>query len=158
MHVTAPSTWPWVDHRVSRLTPMTMRTINTRFRSGSVPEELNLAIKDQLVGSLWKGTLSLHKEAPTACRRKVSGSISPAYSAYFSPFPHGTCSLSVSREYLALTDGAAGFKGDFSGPLLLRILLILLHLPVRGFHSLWRNFPVPSSSLGNTHCSPTTPV
>jgi hypothetical protein len=25
---------------------------------------------------------------------------------YFSPFPHGTCSLSVSREYLALPDGA----------------------------------------------------
>ena len=26
-------------------------------------------------------------------------------SKYFSPFPHGTCSLSVSREYLALPDG-----------------------------------------------------
>ena len=40
---------------------------------------------------------------------------------YFSPFPHGTCSLSVSREYLALPDGAGGFIGDFSGPRLLRI-------------------------------------
>ena len=40
---------------------------------------------------------------------------------YFSPFPHGTCSLSVSREYLALPDGAGGFNGDFSGPRLLRI-------------------------------------
>ena len=24
---------------------------------------------------------------------------------FFSPFPHGTCSLSVSKEYLALEDG-----------------------------------------------------
>ena len=43
---------------------------------------------------------------PTACKRMVSGSISPPYSGYFSPFPHGTGSLSVSQEYLALPDGA----------------------------------------------------
>ena len=43
--------------------------------------------------------------APTACRRMVSGSISPSSSECFSPFPHGTGTLSVSREYLALPDG-----------------------------------------------------
>ena len=53
----------------------------------------------------------------------VSGSISLPYSGCFSPFPHGTSSLSVSQEYLALPDGAGGFKQDFSGPALLRILL-----------------------------------
>jgi hypothetical protein len=60
---------------------------------------------------------------PTACKRMVSGSISPSYSEYFSPFPHGTGSLSVSQEYLALPDGAGCFKRDFSGPALLRILI-----------------------------------
>jgi hypothetical protein len=35
----------------------------------------------------------------------VSGSISLRYSRFFSPFPHGTGSLSVSQEYLALPDG-----------------------------------------------------
>ncbi len=35
----------------------------------------------------------------------VSGSISLPYSGCFSPFPHGTSSLSVSQEYLALPDG-----------------------------------------------------
>ena len=35
--------------------------------------------------------------APTACRRMVSGSISLLCSRSFSPFPHGTGSLSVSR-------------------------------------------------------------
>ena len=43
--------------------------------------------------------------APTACRHLVSGSISLPCSGCFSPFPHGTGSLSVSREYLALRDG-----------------------------------------------------
>ena len=45
--------------------------------------------------------------APTACKRMVSGSISLRYSRFFSPFPHGTGSLSVSQEYLALADGPA---------------------------------------------------
>ena len=58
---------------------------------------------------------------PTACKRMVSGTISPSCSEYFSPFPHGTCSLSVSQEYLALADGAARFRQDFTGPALLRI-------------------------------------
>jgi hypothetical protein len=51
----------------------------------------------------------------------VSASISLPYSGWFSPFPHGTSSLSVSCEYLALADGAAEFNRDSSGPDLLRI-------------------------------------
>lgn len=45
------------------------------------------------------------KAAPTACKQTGSGSISLLCSRFFSPFPHGTGSLSVSREYLALRDG-----------------------------------------------------
>src|SRR5215472_11779870 len=37
----------------------------------------------------------------------------------FSPFPHGTSSLSVTREYLGLAGGPARFTRDFSGPVLL---------------------------------------
>ena len=61
--------------------------------------------------------------APSDCKCTVSGSISPRYSRYFSPFPHGTCSLSVSQEYLALPDGAGRFNGSFTGSRLLRILI-----------------------------------
>ena len=61
--------------------------------------------------------------APTACKRMVSGSISLSCSEYFSPFPHGTCSLSVSLLYLALPDGPGGFKQNFTCSVLLRILL-----------------------------------
>ena len=74
--------------------------------------------------------------APTACRRTVSGTISLPYLGYFSPFPYGTGSLSVSEEYLALPDGAGSFRQDFSGPALLRILLVLLNLCLQDFHLL----------------------
>ena len=45
----------------------------------------------------------------TACRHAVSGTISLPSPGYFSPFPHGTCSLSVVEEYSALEDGPPGF-------------------------------------------------
>jgi hypothetical protein len=77
----------------------------------------------------------------------VSGSISPPYSGYFSPFPHGTGSLSVSQEYLALADGAAGFRRDFSGPALLRIPLGPENLRARGCHPLRPDFPVCYASI-----------
>ena len=37
----------------------------------------------------------------------------------FSSFPHGTSSLSVTREYLGLASGLAGFTRDSTGPVLL---------------------------------------
>src|SRR5512133_2378833 len=61
--------------------------------------------------------------APTGCKRMVSGTISLPCLGFFSPFPHGTSSLSVSQEYLALRDGPRSFKQDFTCPALLRILL-----------------------------------
>ena len=51
--------------------------------------------------------------APTVCKRTVSGTISLPCSGCFSPFPHGTCSLSVSQEYLALRDGPAQIQTGF---------------------------------------------
>src|SRR5699024_3052551 len=42
-------------------------------------------------------------------------------SGVLSPFPHGTGSLSVTREYLALPDGPGGFQRNFSCSAVLRI-------------------------------------
>src|SRR5699024_3394531 len=39
----------------------------------------------------------------------------------FSPFPHGTGSLSVTREYSALGNGLPGFRRNFSCSAVLRI-------------------------------------
>ena len=82
--------------------------------------------------------------APTACRRTVSGTVSLFCPKCFSPFPHGTGSLSVSREYLALPDGPGGFTQDSSCPALLRIPLRFIRVHVRSCHALWRHFPEPS--------------
>ena len=83
--------------------------------------------------------------APTACRRLVSGTVSLPSSGCFSPFPHGTGTLSVSREYLALPDGPGGFAQNFSCSALLRIPLGRVLLRVRNCHPLWLNFPGHSS-------------
>ena len=56
---------------------------------------------------------------PTACRQTVSGSISLPSPGFFSPFPHGTGSLSVAREYLALEGGPSGFLRGFTCPVVL---------------------------------------
>jgi hypothetical protein len=77
----------------------------------------------------------------------VSGSVSLPCSGFFSPFPHGTGSLSVSQEYLALADGPAGFIQGFSCPALLRIPLSLYLLPIPGCHRLWPSFPTCSNSI-----------
>src|ERR1041384_6210773 len=52
-----------------------------------------------------KGTPAPREVAPTACRLPISGSISLPSSGCFSPFPHGTCTLSVIEEYLGLEGG-----------------------------------------------------
>ena len=81
------------------------------------------------------------KRAPTACRRMVSGTISIPSSGCFSPFPHGTCTLSVSREYSALPDGPGRFAQDYTCPALLRIPLGCRRLRVRDCHPLRSPFP-----------------
>ena len=53
------------------------------------------------------------------CRQTVSGSISLRSPRFFSPFPHGTCALSVTQEYLALEGGPPIFSQGFSCPDLL---------------------------------------
>ena len=79
----------------------------------------------------------------------VSGSISTFLSKCFSPFPHGTGSLSVSFEYLALPDGPGRFAQDFSCPALLRIPLCSTWLRVPDSHRLRSLFPKRSTRRAN---------
>ena len=61
---------------------------------------------------------------------------------FFSPFPHGTGSLSVDYEYLALEDGPPMFRQDFTCPALLVASLVPHHrFRIRGYHPLWPDFP-----------------
>ena len=61
---------------------------------------------------------------------------------FFSPFPHGTGSLSVDHEYLALEDGPPIFRQDSTCPALLFANLVPPPgFRVRGYHPLWPDFP-----------------
>ena len=80
----------------------------------------------------------------------VSGSISLPLSGFFSPFPHGTGTLSVSWEYLALPDGPGRFAQNSTCSALLRILLCQSPLRLRGCHPLWPFFPKRSARINCT--------
>ena len=72
---------------------------------------------------------------------------------FFSPFPHGTSSLSVDYEYLALEDGPPIFRQDFTCP----ALLFASSVPhrsfrVRGYHPLWPAFPSRSDKSTAKTC------
>ncbi len=95
-----------------------MRPIKTRFRC-AYTYRLKLARETKSMTHYTKGTPSLLKEAPTDCRRSVSGTVSLPSSGCFSPFPHGTGSLSVSKEYLAFEGGPPIFRQDYTCPALL---------------------------------------
>ena len=65
---------------------------------------------------------------------------------FFSPFPHGTGSLSVDHEYLALEDGPPIFRQDFTCPALLFLRLVPLPpFRLQGYHLLRPGFPSRST-------------
>src|SRR3954465_2276481 len=79
---------------------------------------------------------------PTACGHVVSGSVSLPAQGCFSPVPHGTRPLSVTRESLALEGGPPSFTPGLSYRALLRNTAsqgVGLGLP--DSHRLW--CPVP---------------
>ena len=80
-----------------------------------------------------------------ACGFRISFTPLPGF---FSPFPHGTGSLSVDHEYLALEDGPPVFEQDSTCP----ALLFALSVPsgqfrLQGSHLLWPAFPDRSAIL-----------
>jgi hypothetical protein len=88
--------------------------------------------------------------ASTACRLSVSGTISLPSLGCFSPFPHGTSSLSVTREYLALEGGPPRFRQGFTCPVLLGIRLARSSFRLPGCHRLWRTVPSASTNRSAT--------
>ena len=123
VRVTAPSTCSWIDHSVSGLTRRTLRPVQTRFRC-AYASRLKLARQANSLTHYTKGTPSPLR-APTVCRHPVSGTVSLPLLGCFSPFPHGTGSLSVAEEYLGLEGGPPMFRQDCTCPALLESPLSL---------------------------------
>ena len=137
--LTPASTCPWVDHLASRLLPLTERPVQTRFRYGSARRFASpVTVTSRLIMQKARGQAfrtEVRHSPPTACRHTVSGTLSLPSQGCFSPFPHGTGSLSVAREYLALRDGPRRFPRDFTCPAVLRV-------------------PVGASTMSSTGLSP----
>ena len=84
----------------------------------------------------------------TGCRQTVSGSISLPSSGFFSPFPHGTCSLSVDGTYLALEGGPPKFPQTFTwSGVLGNTIREALCFRIRDCHPLWSDFPDSSTNI-----------
>ena len=94
-----------------------------------------------------RGQAGLRQRPPTACRRRVSGSVSSPCrgSSHRSVALLG--SLSVVVEYLALRDGPREFRPGFPCPTLLGRPDGEPPLHLRGCHPLWRDFPSDFGSL-----------
>ena len=114
-----------------------------------LPYTVKLATNSKSLTHYTKGTPSPNKLAPTACTHTVSGSISLPSPGFFSPFPHGTGSLSVGQEYLALEDGPPIFRQGFSCPALL-IFHRLRTFAYRAFTVYGRPFQDRSTSTQET--------
>ena len=142
MGVTPPSAWPWLDRLVSGLYQRLIALFRLAF-AAPPPIGLSLLVRYKSLTHNTKGTLSPLR-APTVCRHSVSGALSLPLSGCFSPFPHGTSSLSVAEEYLGLEGGPPMFRQDCTCPALLESRLCFL--PVRGYHPLRPGFPSGSSS------------
>src|SRR6476619_1729165 len=76
--------------------------------------------------------ISREGPASTPCKHIISGTISLRSQRFFSPFPRGTCSLSVANEYLGLRRGRRRFIRSFTCIVLLRKSLGVLGFSVTG--------------------------
>ena len=153
MGITPPSTCPWIDQLASGLPPSTIRPIQTRFRSGSGPQVLNLAVDGNSPAHYAKGTWS-HLRAPTPCKQTVSGSLD---------YPFGVLFTFPSRYLFAIGFQLVFSLIPWSGriPTELHILRGTRDLnpcrPIafrlRGSHPLWLAFPRHSTKHRLCNCT-----
>ena len=76
MTIRSSSTCTWIDHPVSGLLLLTMRPFQTWFPFGSRPVVLNLASKRNSPDRSTKSTRLNQYCSSTACKHRVSGSLS----------------------------------------------------------------------------------
>ena len=125
--VTETSPWSWLDHPASGLLPATLIALfRLAFASAPVLRTLTSQRRSNSPDHYAKGTPSHGHSLRNATVLRlivgstVSGTISLPLLGCFSPFPHGTSSLSVAGKYLALEGGPSGFRRNFTCSALLR--------------------------------------
>ena len=135
---------------VSGLRPATLTPLSDSL-SLRLPYSVKLATERKSLTHYTKGTQSPYgSHCLYACGFRIYFTPLPGF---FSPFPHGTGSLSVDYEYLALEDGPPIFRQDFTCPALLVASSVPLPcFRVRGFHPLRPPFPEHSANTTAKSC------
>ena len=117
LRFTVASSWSRIDHPVSRLFPATYALFRLGFPTAT-PHGLTLprTVTRRLI-------LQKARCHPERLQRLVSTRFQALFHdsspECFSSFPHGTSSLSVTREYLGLASGLARFTRNFTVSVLL---------------------------------------
>ena len=145
--LTPASACPRIARPASRPRRATERPVQTRFRCGSLLR-LGLAAHVNSLAHSTKGTPSRALASRPGCSgaRGFRCCFTPL-SGCFSPFPHGTRSLSVAGECSALEGGPPGFDPDSTWPGLLgKEGMRSASLRLRGSHPLRPAFPGRSAT------------
>jgi len=94
-----------------------------------------------------------------ACRHTISVLLNSPHRGFFSPFPRGTCSLSVDREYSGLRMVPARCRQDCTVPPYLGSPLGQSPFRLRGSHPLWpafsRRLALQRTGPMRSHTTPT---
>ena len=92
------SSWSWIAHPVSGYVHATLSSpFQTRFRFASTTEWFKRRHTTYSQAHSSIGTRSPLR-APALCKCTVSDTISSPSPGYFSPFPRGTCPLSITKS------------------------------------------------------------
>src|SRR5689334_2867863 len=136
-----PGFQPWWVRSSTRSYPRFNLAMGRSLRFGSTACDSNALFRLAFATATPHGLTSPHTATRRLILQKARGHFTPAEAGtlprlvgarfqvlfhdpspgYFSPFPHGTGSLSVTREYLGLGGGPPGFTRNFSGSVLLGI-------------------------------------
>ena len=125
--LTRASTCPWVDHSASGLQHATQTPYSDSLSLRLPLNGLTLphTVTRRLILQKARGhfTLAEARTLPRLVGTRFQVLFHDPSPGCFSPFPHGTGSLSVTREYLGLGGGPPGFTRNFTGSVLLGIPL-----------------------------------
>ena len=152
--LTPASACPRIAHPASRLPPTTERPVQTRFRSGSLR-----GLASPRTATRWLILQKARRHSRKGCSdcsgaRGFRCCFTPL-SGCFSPFPHGTGSLSVAGECSALEGGPPGFDPDSTWPGLLgKEDMRSGALRLRGSHPVPPAFPGRSAEHRICHRTP----
>ena len=145
--LTPASACPRIAHPASRPRRATERPVQTRFRSGSLR-----GLASPRTATRWLILQKARRHSRKGCSdcsgaRGFRCCFTPL-SGCFSPFPHGTGSLSVAGECSALEGGPPGFDPDSTWPGLLgKEGMRSASLRLRGSHPVPPAFPGRSAAL-----------